>query len=237
MTNDVHIIETDEYLDLSNFNLCTQEFEDNLSEITHSATIGQFSPDTSVEDPRDSKTITLRVLKNKNDWKDWSLIDKEERWTDGLLYELFPNTKEFISTLPFKSIGRVFISFTQNKTNIAPHAGFTPGVQKTWRQEFLWFNLICNKRMWSTNYDNTLEFYENNFVVEDRFEKVYSKGISCWFNPLLLHGVDCGENISASLRVDGEYTREFRKKIFGDEEWKTEFTYVDDKHLDQLGRD
>ena len=62
MTNDVHIIETDEYLDLSNFNLCTQEFEDNLSEITHSATIGQFSPDTSVEDPRDSKTITLRVL-------------------------------------------------------------------------------------------------------------------------------------------------------------------------------
>ena len=31
MTNDVHIIETDEYLDLSNFNLCTQEFEDNVS--------------------------------------------------------------------------------------------------------------------------------------------------------------------------------------------------------------
>ena len=96
MTNDVHIIETDDYLDLSDFNLCVQEFEDNLSEITHSATIGQFSPDTSVEDPKDSKTITLRVLKNKNDWKDWSLIDKEERWTDGLLYELFPNTKEFI---------------------------------------------------------------------------------------------------------------------------------------------
>ena len=91
--------------------------------------------------------------------------------------------------------------------------------------------------MWTTNYANTVEFYEYNFVVEDRFEKVYSKGISCWFNPLLLHGVYCGEDISASLRVDGEYIEQFRKKIFGDEEWKTEFTYVDDKHLDQLGRD
>ena len=66
----------------------------------------------------DSKTVNLRALKNKDDWKDWSLIDKEERWTDGLLYELFPNTKEFISTLPFKSIGRVFISFTHSLNSI-----------------------------------------------------------------------------------------------------------------------
>ena len=77
MTNDVHIIETDEYLDLSNFNLCVQEFENNLSEIIKNASVGQFSPDISVKDPEDSKTVNLRALKNKDDWKDWSLIDKE----------------------------------------------------------------------------------------------------------------------------------------------------------------
>jgi|TARA_R110000822_G_scaffold82989_4_gene195894 hypothetical protein len=232
MTNDVHIIETDEYLDLSNFNLCVQEFKDTLDKIPNDyINVGQFTPDISVDDEVDSKLISLRIYQNYEDRNDWALIDKEERFEDGTLYELFPKIKKFVSALPFESIGRTFISFTKNKTNVTPHAGFTPKVQKTWRQEFLWFNLIGNKRMWSTNYDNTLEFYENNFVVEDRFEKVYSKGISCWFNPLLLHGVDCGEDISASLRVDGEYTKEFRKKIFGDDEWKTEFTYVDEKPL------
>ena len=237
MTNDPQIydpliIELDEYLDLSNFNLCVQEFKDTFDKIPNDyITIGQFTPDASVEDPVDAKTINLRVLKNYEDRNDWSLIDKEERFKDGFTYNLFPNIREFVSQLPFKSIGRIFISFTENGTDITPHAGFTPEVQKTWRQEFLWFSLIGNKRMWATNYDNTLEFYKNGFVLEDRFEKVYSKGISCRFNPVMLHGVKCGDDFSASLRVDGEYTREFRKKIFGDGEWRTEFTHVDEKHL------
>ena len=78
----------------------------------------------------------------------------------------------------------------------------------------MWFSLVGNKRMWATNYDNTLEFYKNGFVVEDGFEKVYSKGISCRFNPVMLHGVECGDDFSASLRIDGEYTKEFRNIFF-----------------------
>ena len=231
MTNDNLLIELDEYLDLSNFNLCIKEFKDSFHLIPEeSKSVGYFTPDSSVEDPVDSKTINLKVLKDYDDWKDYGLIDKEEKWEDGPLYELFPNIKKFISTLPLKSIGRVFISFTENKTNIAPHTAFIPNDPRTppWRQEYFWFSLIGGKRMWVTDWDSTLKFYKNGFVVEDTFPTVYSKGISCRFNPVMLHGVDCREDFSASLRVDGEYTEDFREIVLGYREWKTTFEYVDE---------
>ena len=83
--------------------------------------------------------------------------------------------------------------------------------------------------MWVTDWDSTLKFYKNGFVVEDTFPMVYSKGISCRFNPVMLHGVDCREDFSASLRVDGEYTEDFREIVLGDREWKTTFEYVDEE--------
>ena len=232
MTNLEPIIEIDEYLDLSKFNLCTEEFKQNFHTIPdYEISVGHFSPDTSIENPYNCKNVMLRELKDKNDWKDWGLIDKEEKWKDTKLLDSFPQIKKFIYELPFKSIGRVFITFTEDGTNIAPHSDFTPNVQKPWRQEFLWFSLIGRKRMWTTNYENTLKFYKNGFMVKDNFEKTYSKGICCRFNPVLLHGVDCIENFSASIRVDGEYEEDFRYKIFGDTEWKTEYDFVDETHL------
>ena len=105
---------------------------------------GYFSPDLSIEDPKDAKTINLRVVTNNKYVHDWASIDKCERWEDYHTYRLFPNIKKFISTLPFKSVGRVFISFTENKTNIVPHSGFLPE-QKVWRQEFIWFSLLGGK--------------------------------------------------------------------------------------------
>jgi len=232
MTNDNLLIDLDDYLDLSNFSLCTKDFKDKFHLIPdESINVGGFTPDVSIEDKVDSKTILLRVLKNKDDWKDWGLIDKEEKWKDDPLYELFPNIREFISTLPFKSIGRVFISFTQNKTNIESHADFIPNHPKTppWRQEYLWFSLIGGKRLWVTDWKSTLEFYKNGFVVEDKFPKTYSKGTSCRFNPIMLHGVECEEDFSASIRVDGQYTEDFRETILGDREWKTTYEYVDEE--------
>ena len=65
-------------------------------------------------------------------------------------------------------------------------------------------------------------------MVEDRFPMIYSKEISCRFNPVMLHGVECGEDFSASLRVDGEYTEDFREIVLGDREWKTTFEFVDE---------
>ena len=44
----------------------------------------------------------------------------------------------------------------------------------------------------------------------------------------MLHGVDCREDFSASLRVDGEYTEDFREIVLGDREWKTTFEFVDE---------
>ena len=63
MTNDNLLIELDEYLDLSDFNLCTKEFKDSFHLIPEeSKSVGYFTPDSSVEDPADSKTIKLKVL-------------------------------------------------------------------------------------------------------------------------------------------------------------------------------
>ena len=123
MINDDLLIDLDDYLDLSNFSLCTKEFKDKFHLIPdESKSTGYFTPDVSIEDKVDSQTIMLRVLKDRDDWKDWGLIDKEEKWKDGPLCDLFPNIREFISTLPFKSIGRlignIFISIGQKITGI-----------------------------------------------------------------------------------------------------------------------
>jgi|TARA_R100000008_G_C3533923_1_gene140875 hypothetical protein len=230
MTNDEYIIELDEYVDLSYFNLCVEEFKNSFHLIPNeSKQTGYFSLDNI--NPEDSQTINLRILKDTKYVYDFASIDKHDRWKDGPLYDLFPTLKKFISTLPLKNIGRIFISFTENGTDIIPHPDFMDN-QKTWRPEFFWFSLVGNKRMWVTDYDSTLEFYKNGNVVEDRFKKVYSKGVACRFNPVLLHGTECGDDFSASIRIDGEYTKEFRKKIFGDTKWNTEFEFVDDSDCD-----
>ena len=77
MINDTLLIEFDEYLDLSNFNLCIKEFKDSFHLIPEeSKSVGYFAPDVSVEDPVDSKTINLKVLKDYDDWKEmnWAVI-------------------------------------------------------------------------------------------------------------------------------------------------------------------
>jgi len=232
MINLPKIIELDEYLDLTEFKSISQEFKENLSDVEQWSNIGIFSPDEKLEEPEGAKTLSLRILKDISNITNWAAIDKRDLWKDGPVYQsTFPKIYQFVNNLPFKNVARVFLSYTKDKTEILPHAAFTPGIQEPWRQEFLWFSLLGDKKMWVSDWDSTLEYYNNGFVIKDKFPMEYSNGVSCWFNPIMLHGIKNGDDFSASLRIDGEFTEEFREKLFGDTKWKTTFNWVDERHL------
>ncbi len=231
MINLPQIINLDEYLDLTNFESVSKEFKENLSEIDKWSDTGVFSPDKSIKDPIGIRSFGLRIHKDISNLLNWGAIDKHELFEDSPIFlSHFPRLYSFIYNLPFKNIARVFLIYTKDGTSTLPHPDFTLG-QESWRMEFMWFSLSGKKRLWTTDYNNTLEFQKNGFVVEDEWEREYMKGTSCWFNPILVHGTDNGDNLSASLRVDGEFTTEFRKQIFGDDEWKTTFDWVDEKYI------
>ena len=49
----------------------------------------------------------------------------------------------------------------------------------------------------------------------------YIKGNSCWFDSRKIHGTETN-GYGVSLRVDGEFTSEFRDKLFGQgSKWMT----------------
>jgi hypothetical protein len=52
-------------------------------------------------------------------------------------------------------------------------------------------------------------------------QPIYIQGSSCWFDSQKYHGTKTN-GYGVSLRVDGEYTSEFREKLFGkDSKWAT----------------
>jgi len=53
-------------------------------------------------------------------------------------------------------------------------------------------------------------------------ERIYIKGYSCWFDSREFHGSEVTEKYSMGVRIDGEFTSDFREKLFGkNSKWKS----------------
>ena len=198
-----YLIELDKYLELSGLESINEEFM-NVVDTIPKKYWSQFYANSSKDGNflKDSEEInTLYLTELQQEW-DYFLIDKHEYWIELPIYNKFSKLKKFISNLPFENTGRIFLIFSKNAEEIVTH--FDHDFDE-WRQEMIWISLNDSKKL---------------FVMKND-KPIYIKGSSCWFNSTKPHGTETN-GYGVSIRIDGEFTSDFRKKLFGkNSKWKT----------------
>ena len=124
-------------------------------------------------------------------------LDQPQLWRRTGAAQEFSLLMDFIETLPFKATGRMLIMYDSAPRPVPAHRDH---LSTDICHEFVWFR---------TNLDKP--FYVLNHETD---EKLYVRSYSAWFDTVnQFHGSDAKEGISFSVRVDGNFTEEFRKNI------------------------
>lgn len=104
---------------------------------------------------------------------------------------------DFIATLPFKTTARMMIMYDNGGHVVTPHRDHSA---TDLCHEFLWFRTNLAKPFYMLN--------------PKTGEKRYVQSYSAWFDSVnQFHGADAYNGMSFSIRVDGTFTDEFRKRI------------------------
>jgi hypothetical protein len=124
-------------------------------------------------------------------------LDQPELWRPTEAAQEFSSLMEFIKILPLAATGRVLIMYDTVPRPVPPHRDH---LDTDICHEFVWFRTNLEK-----------PFY----VLDHRAgEKLYVESYSAWFDTVnQFHGSDACEDLSFSVRVDGRFTEEFRRRI------------------------
>jgi hypothetical protein len=124
-------------------------------------------------------------------------LDKADLWAISDEANEFPLLMDFIATLPFKTTARMMIMYDGGGHVVTPHRDHSV---TDLCHEFLWFRTNLNKPFYMLN--------------PKTGEKRYVQSYSAWFDSVnQFHGADAYDGMSFSIRVDGTFTDEFRKRI------------------------
>jgi hypothetical protein len=141
-----------------------------------------------------SRMIYLAQSKRPDSYFD---LDQTELWERTASADEFALLMDFIDTLPFKATGRMIIMYDDVNRPVSAHRDHT---STDVCHDFIWFRTNLTK-----------PFYMLNHHTD---EKLYVDSYSAWFDTVnQFHGTDPQEGLSFSIRVDGKFTDEFRKKI------------------------
>jgi hypothetical protein len=124
-------------------------------------------------------------------------LDRTEIWRQTEAATEFSLLMDFIRTLPFKATGRMLIMYDDEPREVPAHRDHT---ETEILHDFIWFRTNLNK-----------PFYMLNYVTGEKKEV---EGYSAWFDTVnQFHGSGASEGLVFSVRVDGIFTEEFRRKI------------------------
>lgn len=155
---------------------------------------GPFRLQEAAPDRPGSRMVYLSQSKRPDSYFD---LDKSELWHPTEASGEFALLMDFISTLPFKSTGRMLIMYDNVSRPVTAHRDHTDA---DICHEFIWFRTNLNK-----------PFYLLNPLTN---EKLYVESYSAWFDTVnQFHGSDPAEGLTFSVRVDGTFTDEFRQQI------------------------
>lgn len=151
-----------------------------------------------------SHSVYLRRPKEDN----YFAINKSDDcvWTGDEKH--FPNLVRWIQDLPFASIGRILFFINEHLCPVVAHSDLKSSQQSKGYvanhphgYEFIWIR-------------PTVEEGKNFYILDEATGvKHYVKGRSCWFNSFDIHGADPSPTMTYSLRVDGRFTPEFKRKL------------------------
>ena len=160
----------------------------------HSFYTGPFLLDSKTPDRPGSRMIYLSQSTRPDSYFD---LDRTDLWEPTEEAGEFSLLMDFIATLPFAKTGRMLIIYDDSGRAVSAHRDHT---SHDVCHEFVWFR---------TNLDKP--FYMLNPETD---EKQYVESYSAWFDTVnQFHGADSRDGLSFSIRVDGVFTDEFRKRI------------------------
>ena len=155
---------------------------------------GPYRLNKSAPDRPGSRMVYLSQSKQPDSYFD---LDRADLWQPTDATAEFSLLMDFISTLPFESTGRMLIMYDNFGRPVSAHRDHA---DVTICHEFIWFRTNLTK-----------PFYLLNPTTDER---LYVEGYSAWFDTVnQFHGSDASEGLSFSIRVDGTFTKEFRKNI------------------------
>ncbi|HEV2880096.1 MAG TPA: hypothetical protein VGX24_02220 [Pyrinomonadaceae bacterium] len=155
---------------------------------------GPFRLENAGPDLPGSRMIYLAQSKMPDSYFD---LDKTELWERTPDASEFYWLMDFIESLPFKATGRMLIMYDDVARPVTPHRDHT---STDICHEFIWFRTNMNKPFYMFNHHTN--------------EKKYVESYSAWFDTVnQFHGTDAGTGLTFSIRVDGIFTDEFRKRI------------------------
>jgi hypothetical protein len=124
-------------------------------------------------------------------------LDKPELWQRTKAADEFPLLMNFIETLPFEATARMILIYDNFPREVPAHRDH---IDAEVCNDFIWFRTNLKK-----------PFYVLN---QKTGEKKYVESYSAWFDTVnQFHGAEGCEGLSFSIRVDGRFTDEFRKRI------------------------
>ena len=128
---------------------------------------------------------------------DYLDLDKPALWAPTAAAEEFAPLMDFIATLPFAATGRALIIYDDGGNEVPAHRDH---IDPELCHEFIWMRTRFNKR-----------FY---MLDPSTGAKKYVTSHSAWFDSVnQFHGADGSDELSFSIRVDGVFTDEFRRRI------------------------
>jgi hypothetical protein len=128
---------------------------------------------------------------------DYLDLDRTDLWQPTEAANEFSLLMDFIAALPFKATGRMLIMYDDAGKAVPAHRDH---LNTEICNEFIWFRTNLKKPFYVLNHETN--------------EKLYVESYISWFDTVnQYHGSDAVEGLSFSIRADGEFTDEFRKKI------------------------
>jgi hypothetical protein len=155
---------------------------------------GPYLLESGESDRPGSKMIYLSSSKLPDSYFD---LDKTELWQRTENADEFASLIDFIATLPFEATGRMLIMYDVDSCKVPAHRDH---LETEICHEFIWFRPNLKKRFYMLNHDTG--------------ERCYITSYSAWFDTVnQYHGCDSREGLTYSIRVDGKFTKDFRRKI------------------------
>ena len=155
---------------------------------------GPYRLEKSAPERPGSRMIYLAQSKLPDSYFD---LDRTELWEPTPEADEFAHLMDFIRTLPFSSTGRTLIMYDDVAR---PGPAHRDHVEADICHEFIWFR--TNRRK---------PFYMLNPRTK---KKLYVDSYTAWFDTVnQYHGSDACDGLAFSIRVDGIFTDEFRKRI------------------------
>lgn len=155
---------------------------------------GPFRLDGAAPDRPGSRMVYLSRSTRADDYYD---LDRAEVWRPSPEAAEFSLLMDFIATLPFEATGRMLIMYDEIGRAVPAHRDHDSAELC---HEFIWFRTSLAKPFYMLNPKSG--------------EKRYVASHAAWFDTVnQFHGADAAQGLSFSVRVDGRFSEDFRRRI------------------------